>query len=475
MAKVRFYLALWLAKLAIVVMRITKFHGTNFPGHLALRICPDLLRYIAKPKKIIGVTGTNGKTSVSNLINDALRAAGLNVLNNAYGSNISDGIATSLIKGVSGFGKSRYQLAVLEIDERSAPRIFPFLQPDILLVTNLFRDSLKRNAHPAYIRWIMESALPKKTKLILNADDLISAAMAPENPRKYYGIEQMASDVTECINLLNDLRTCPNCDHELKYEYLRYHHIGKAYCANCGFRSQDYDYAATVASNQITVTDGQESGTFPIINPAIHNLYNQLCLVAVLRELGFSYPQISEMTKDVKLIGNRYSAEQVGDVTVVRQMAKGNNALSTSRSYDFVASEPGIKEILMMQSDLGDDKTWSENICWIYDSDFEFLNRENITHIVVTGPRAKDYELRFRYAGIPAEKITWEPDELKAPELLHYTPGESIYVFYGADALDFSSKVVARVKECALAAQQNRKSDAQRSDANSAPMKREAQ
>ena len=45
MGKLRFLLALWMAKLSIPALKITRHNGTDFPGALAIRICPDFLRY----------------------------------------------------------------------------------------------------------------------------------------------------------------------------------------------------------------------------------------------------------------------------------------------------------------------------------------------------------------------------------------------------------------------------------------------
>ena len=60
MGKLRFLLALWLAKLSVPALKITRHNGTDFPGSLALKLCPDFLRYVGKPGTIIAVTGTNG-------------------------------------------------------------------------------------------------------------------------------------------------------------------------------------------------------------------------------------------------------------------------------------------------------------------------------------------------------------------------------------------------------------------------------
>lgn len=450
--KIRYYFALWMAKLSIVALRITKHNGTNFPGQLAIKLCPDFLKYIDKPKKIIGITGTNGKTTCSNMIIDALANGGVETLNNSYGSNIHFGIATSLIKGVGGGGKCKYDTAVLEIDERATPRIFPYIQPDILLVTNLFRDSMKRNAHPEYIKWILEENIPEKSKLILNADDLISSDMNLPNDRVFFGIEEMDTDIKECKNIINDLRVCPKCGHKLKYEYLRYHHIGKAYCENCGFRSHDYDYYGKdvdVRNETIVIGDHTGEHKYKLISDAIHNIYNMVAMVSLLRELGYSFDQIEKMIEGVSVVSSRYSKELCGKVFVANQMAKENNALGSSRAFDYVSSQSGPKELVLMMNCLGDQKTWSENTCWLYDCDFELLNDPEIEHIVVTGPRGKDYHLRLLMAGVPEEKISWTLNEIDAPDLLHYKPGESIYIFYGTDSINLGEKVLNKTKEIA--------------------------
>ena len=68
MGKLRFLLALWLGKLSIPALKITHHNGTDFPGSLAVKVCPDFLKYVGKPPLMVAVTGTNGKTTVSNML-----------------------------------------------------------------------------------------------------------------------------------------------------------------------------------------------------------------------------------------------------------------------------------------------------------------------------------------------------------------------------------------------------------------------
>ena len=174
MNKLRYLIALWAAKLSVVALKITRHNGTNFPGVVALKICPDFLKYVQKPETIIGVTGTNGKTTVCNLAIDMFKADGRLVLDNNMGSNINSGISTSFINGVNILGKCKYDTALIEIDERSAPLLFPYMQPKVLLINNLTRDSIMRNGHPEYIGKILTEEMPPQTRLLLNGDVLIA-------------------------------------------------------------------------------------------------------------------------------------------------------------------------------------------------------------------------------------------------------------------------------------------------------------
>ncbi|MDR3278642.1 MAG: Mur ligase family protein, partial [Oscillospiraceae bacterium] len=196
MGKLRFFLALWAGKCAYYALRALGRRATYLPGKIAARLCPDLLARIQKPARVVVVTGSNGKTTVSNMLGDVLTGAGRRVLSNRLGSNVQAGVASCLLGGVTVFGKAKFDIAILEMDERSSLKILPFVKPDFMAVTNLFRDSIMRNAHPAYIAGFLD-AVPKTTKLILNADDPISSRVAPGNPRAYFGVERMDADVTD--------------------------------------------------------------------------------------------------------------------------------------------------------------------------------------------------------------------------------------------------------------------------------------
>ena len=435
----RFFVALYIAKFLRLMIkifgRVFKINGSHFPGNVALKICPDFLNRISKPKTVITVTGTNGKTTTCNLIIDCLEKNGYKVLNNSFGSNIRGGVTTALLRGVNLINKAKYDIAVLEVDERSSMYIYPYVKPTYAVVTNLFRDSLKRNAHSEYIFDIINKALPNTSTLILNADDLISNRMKKEdaNNKVFFGIDQLYTDRSESVNIVNDARICPNCYTKLRYNYVRYHHIGKAYCPECGYKSPDADYSVKeidYENNKLIVKHGDEEAEFRMVSNSIHNIYNEITTITVLKELGLTNDQIQSAFADLEITKARYNKEIINGVTLINNLAKGQNPVACSIVFDYVRQEQGKKEVILLIEDYHDNRESSENIAWFYDCDFEFLNDENIEKVIVGGIRAEDLKFRLLVAGIPEEKIVALRDESKIPDYLSYKEDTAIYILY---------------------------------------------
>lgn len=68
-----------------------KRNATNLPGEIMLIFYPDLLKHFDMPENVIAVTGTNGKTTVSNMIGNILKANGYDIINNSFGGNVDTG------------------------------------------------------------------------------------------------------------------------------------------------------------------------------------------------------------------------------------------------------------------------------------------------------------------------------------------------------------------------------------------------
>lgn len=446
----KFYIVLYLAKLSRVALKLIGRDATYFPGKLAVTLCPDFLGRIDKPKTIIGVTGTNGKTTVCNMIEDCLKENGYKFIDNHLGSNINSGLASTLIEGASLLGKQKKDLAVFEIDERSAVKIYPYVTPTYLVCTNLFRDSLKRNAHTEFISGILTNNIPKTTKLILNGDDLIVAGLAPKNERVYFGIDRIETDTDKCENIVRDIIVCPECDTKLEYDYVRYNHVGRSHCPKCEFASPKINYEVTdidFNKMKMIVKEEEKEEKYDIINNNIINIYNMLATIAVLKEIGLTRNQINPVLKKQKIVDTRYSKEKVKNIEIITQLSKGMNPIACSRAFDYVRKEEGNKVVFVLLDDLHEAANSSENIAWHYDTDYEFLNSESIKQILTAGARYLDTYVRLQMADIPKEKIIYQRDEMSLVEKLDLEGIDKVFILHDLYSIDLKNQLKKKVEE----------------------------
>ncbi len=445
----RFYITLYLAKLARIALKIIRRDATYFPGKLAVTLCPDFLGRIDKPETIIAVTGTNGKTTVCNMIEDCLRENGYNFIDNHLGSNVNSGIASTLIQGADLRGRQSKKLAVFEIDERSAVKVYKYITPTYLVCTNLFRDSLKRNAHTEFISNILTNNIPKETKLVLNGDDLIVSNLAPENKRVYFGIDRIDTDTDKCENIVRDITVCPKCDSKLEYDFVRYNHIGRAHCVNCDFKSPKIDYEVTnidLENMQMTVKDTKEE-KYDLINNNIINIYNMLATIAVLKEFGLDREKINPVLKKQKIVDTRYSKEKVKNIEVITQLAKGMNPIACSRAFDYVRKEKGNKAVIVILDDLHEAANSSENIAWHYDTDYEFLNDDSIKQVLTAGARYLDTYVRLQIAGIDKEKIVYQRDEITLVDKLKLEGIDKVFILHDLYSINLKNQIKEKIIE----------------------------
>lgn len=429
---IRCYIAFICAKLIYVIMKICKRNASHFPGNIALKICPNYLERINRVDKIICVTGTDGKTSTANLITEILQDNEYKVVGNRLGSNTIVGIATAMTNALNIFGRPKANIVVLEVDEHYTRKIFPFIKPDYLVVTNLLRDSLKRNAHPEYIFNKINDCKVENMKVILNADELCSSNLLPKNKRIYFGIDKLDTDLSQSNNIINDYKLCPNCSSKLVYDYVKYAHIGKMHCPKCEFKSYDADYIVKSVDNKnekIIVKYKNQVEEFPLINKTIFNIYNEIATIALLLEFGLPKEKLYKSLQKVKITETRFSENKIKGINIVKIMAKGNNSLPVSLVFDHVSKQNSNKIVILALDDMDVSKS-SEYIGWIYDADYEFLNKNNIKQIIISGKRCYDQKVRVLLAGIPQEKIVCNIYEKEAIKKIKLDDIQEIYILH---------------------------------------------
>ncbi|MFI3324698.1 MAG: MurT ligase domain-containing protein [Clostridia bacterium] len=428
----RFYLALYFSKSTARFMKLLGKKATSMPGSWALIICPDFLDRIDKPEKIYGITGTNGKTTVTNMIIDILENLGADFVCNREGSNVPTGIATVLIKNSTLTGKMKKNMAVFELDERSAARMFPYLKIDTLLVINLFRDSFKRNAHVEYIYNILNSTISPDIKLIVNGDDPMCVKLGTQE-KLYYGMLPQEFESGEFINIVRDGAVCPNCSAPLTYDFTRYNHVGIYHCDNCGYFPAKQDFVAVKADLKNRTLDTVIKGspyTFRLVDENPHNIYNELSAISYVHEMGYSLDEIDKAINNLKVAESRLISTEVNGKTVARIIAKGQNPVASSRSFESVKTFNGKKCLVLILDDHEDAGKSVENISWYFDTDFEFLNDPSVNQVIVEGTRNLDVLVRLLMAGMDRDIIKCVRGTEKIKDTIDYEISDTFIVYH---------------------------------------------
>ena len=448
MNKIRFYLALYAAKGAQLAMKLLGRNATFLPGKLAIKLCPHFLAHLNPPKTVVAVTGTNGKTTVSNLLTSILRKNGFTVTNNSLGSNVQAGVISALIEDTTLFNRPKKDIAILEVDERSSLLIYPDLPPQYLVCNNLMRDSNKRNAHTEFIQYIIRTALPASTHLVLNGDDMVGCGLAKDGQKcTYFGLDAEIPQTRE-PQLIQDIVYCPDCGGILDFEYVRYNHIGRMFCPTCGKKAPERDFRVTDIDrekNTFTVTHGETSNTYNLINDNIVNVYNFCGAIALLPQLGLNFDQINKGFADSEIVKSRFDSAKSGDLNITLIMSKGQNPIACTRCLDYASTaESGSKGVLLLLDDIADNTNDSENICWLYDCDYAYLKDPSIAQVVFAGPRCRDHYMRGLLAGVPAEKMVQTEVVSEGAKLIDTTRCKDIFVLHDL----YRDKDAAAAKKC---------------------------
>ena len=152
--------------------------GSVIGGVIGLRVEPDLLALLAAGRRVVLVTGTNGKTTTTRLITAALGTLGQDVATNAFGANMEAGLAAALGQAPDA------PIAVLEVDEKYLPAVLAATRAKVVALLNLSRDQMDRAAEIWLVarRWREALAAAPGCRVVANADDPL-IAWQPARPR----------------------------------------------------------------------------------------------------------------------------------------------------------------------------------------------------------------------------------------------------------------------------------------------------
>ena len=461
--RLRLVLAVWAGKLAMWLSRILgRGSGSSLPGVVALRVYPGVLAQLADQIRegIILVTGTNGKTTTSNMLADIMAGEGARVVDNRKGANLITGVTASLVRSASLSGRLTKDWAVLEVDEAAFPGVYGQVNPQIVVVTNFFRDQLDRYGElDTTVRLVREAVAGQKgVQLVLNADDPLVAGFArvAKMVPVYYGLGPHR-DTAAAVTGAKEARFCPQCGDELSYRYYHYSQLGDYTCNHCGFARPLPHLEVVDAFDHLDTTGGTvvyQGVKTKMVLPTggLHNLYNAMAALTAAAVTGVSPTEGVEHLREYSVATGRMERFVHRGRPVLLNLVK--NPAGFNRGLAMMAKATGGRDVLIA---INDNDADGRDVSWLWDVDFEILGQEHAAYnyFICAGQRGGDMAVRLKYAGVPVEKIQLEGDLEQAVELALAGGGERVFLLATYTALWPVEKYLHKRAEREMAGGQN--------------------
>ena len=400
--------------------------GSNFPGKIALKLDNNILKTVSKGYKVILVTGTNGKTTTTSMIYNILKENGFDVITNNTGANLYPGIVACFISNFSFFKRKKNAYAVIEVDEANVKFITEHITPEIITVTNLFRDQLDRygEVYTTLVKILEGVEKVPESKLVLNGDESLLGKLTVKNPCIYYGFNVPIHE-DNSLDLNADAKFCKFCKAPYSYNFVTYNHLGDFYCPECGYKRAElsygvnevYELTPTSSSVRINNTD------VLISQSGAYNIYNGLCAYSIAKELGVDDSVITSSLQNQSSSFGRQEQIKIDDkevqIILVKNPAGYNQALDT-----LSLNQDEFSALFMLNDNYADGR----DVSWIWDVNFEKISSLNIHDIFVSGMRMYDMAVRLKVAGLDTEKFILEEDYEKLTEKLKASSSNKIYI-----------------------------------------------
>lgn len=414
------------AKFTLFLTKTILKGGTTFPGRVALKIDKNILSKISKGYKVILVTGTNGKTTTTSMIYNIIKESGHPVITNNTGANLFPGIVTTFVDSFRFGSKVKDNYAVIEVDEANLKYITEYITPEVITVTNLFRDQLDRYGEVyTTLNKILEGIYNvPETTLVLNGDESLLGKLDLKNPVHFYGFDKAVND-NKTIEINADAKFCKFCKTPYEYNFVTYNHLGDFYCPNCGYKRSDLMYAvtdiidinadkSTIKFNDLEVSINQ-SGTY--------NIYNGLCAYSIAKELGIADSAIKKSLENQSSSFGRQETINIEGKDVKIFLVK--NPAGYNQSLDTICLN---KEKFAAAFLLNDNYADGQDVSWIWDVDFEKLTETNIDEVYISGLRAYDMAVRLKTAGLNPNKFVIEEQYEALTEAIKNGNCDKLYI-----------------------------------------------
>ncbi len=422
--------------------------GSVWPGYIASKCDPDILNKLVYPKFVIGVTGSSGKGSTTKLIAKILTKNGYKVVWNKNGSNITNALTTLILNHTNPFTKKvKCDVLLLELDESSFYKVFNKNQMTHLIVTNLTRDQVARNGEPILVYNRVKDSLSDNIHLILNADDplVLRYTIDTNNTYTKYGIQRYETDYTKPYNDTLDSTYCPRCNKKLKYHFYHYGNIGSFYCKECEFGTNPLDYKGkdiNLTNRFMTINDH----IVKLDHGAFFTAYATLAAYTTCNLIGISDEDIMKVLNNDYKDSNSENMFRVGRRKIEMIDSKPENALSYEQTIDYINEQKGTKTVVIGFDNVSRRYALND-LSWMYDIDFNKLNKKDIDKIYCIGRFRYDIAVCLKYNNIPDNKVVIVDDYKRVlPNKVYNHSKGNIYVVVFLDMMAPVKKALSEVR-----------------------------
>lgn len=448
MSKIRLIVAIITGKLIIFLTRFTGSQGTVMPGRIARIIYPDILKALGEniTEEIIVVTGTNGKTTTSNMIAQILKEHDYSLVHNAAGANMLTGITTAFIEKTNLLGTKKFNYALLETDEANIPLLLKEINPKVILITNFFSDQLDRFGQlDNIINLIKDAVRNTNIELVLNADDPLVAHFQEDTGLHcwYFGFKETDYDSTEGQD--NKVgKYCVFCGEELVFDKYHYAQLGKFHCTSCGNRNPEPNFVGRSLIMDPTISFYVNDIFIQSPYQGFYNAYNILAAVSIAKLVGLQDKFITEAIKKYQPQAGRMESFIIGGKKVILILVK--NPIGLNQALAALSNELKSKNILFVLNDNAGD---GRDVSWIWEADLEEVatDKFNINNFICAGSRSGDIAVRIKYTDFPEDNISLVEGLEEGIRKVVHADSEVGYILSTYSALFACRKILVKLQD----------------------------
>ncbi|MEO8816222.1 MAG: MurT ligase domain-containing protein [Mycobacterium sp.] len=341
--------------------------GAMIGGLVAMTLDRSILRQLGTGRRTVVVTGTNGKSTTTQMVAAALRRMGP-VATNAEGANMDAGLVAALAADRAA------ELAALEVDEMHVPHVADMVPPAVVVLLNLSRDQLDRVGEINAVERALRAGLARHPQAVVvaNCDDVLMTSAAYDCARVVW--------VAAGGGWSGDSVSCPRSGEVIVRENDHWYSTGTDFKRPSPHWRFDDEFLY-----------GPDGLVLPmrLALPGRVNRGNAAQAVAAAVALGADPVGAVTAVSGVDEVAGRYRTVQVGAHAVRMLLAK--NPAGWQEALSMVDRAASV--VIAVNGQVPD----GEDLSWLWDVRFEHFDQ---VAVVAAGERGTDLAVRLGYAGV---------------------------------------------------------------------------